>query len=208
MNGLGRRLVLIVAGVAIATAAAAEPVTTIRSNGSPSNRVDLVIMGDGYTAAEIAAGKFSADVETPVAGIFAQQPYAEYAAYFNVHRIDVVSNQSGDDHPSRGVFVDTALGAVYDCGGITRLICVNGSAVNAVLSRSIARSQRARHRPRAGQRSGVRRLGGRLRVASTHASVVDLVLHETGHSFALLADEYPTPESVSRSSRRPRTRRG
>jgi hypothetical protein len=54
---------------------------------------------------------------------------------------------------ARGIFVDTALGAAYDCGSITRLICVNGSAVNGVLSRTVHRSQRARHRPRAGQRS-------------------------------------------------------
>jgi hypothetical protein len=79
MTGLTRTVGLAAAGLMIAAAARAEPVTTIRSNGSPSNRVDIVIMGDGYTAAQLAAGKFAVDVENVVAGLFAQQPLREYA---------------------------------------------------------------------------------------------------------------------------------
>jgi hypothetical protein len=193
MTGLTRTLGLSAAGLMIAAAARAEPMTTIRNNGSPSNRVDIVIMGDGYTAAELAAGKFSLDVSNVVAGLFTQQPYAEYAQYYNVHRIDVTSNQSGADHPSRGIFVDTALGAAYDCGSITRLICVNGSAINGVLSRTVT-DPNARdivlvlvNDPEYGGSGGV------FAVASIHPQAVELVLHETGHSFALLADEYGGP---------------
>ena len=43
------------------------------------------------------------------------------------------------------------------------------------------------------------RSGGAVAVASTNASAVELILHETGHTFALLADEYGGPPSVVRS---------
>ena len=56
----------------LAATAAAEPVTTIRANGSPSNRVDIVVLGDGYTAAEIGAGLYAAHVENAITGLFAQ----------------------------------------------------------------------------------------------------------------------------------------
>ena len=94
-----------------AALAMAEPVTTIRSGGPSANRVDLVILGDGFTADQIASGAYAAQIELQVQRLFAQEPYLEYAAYFNVHRVDVVSAQSGADHPERGAYVDTALNA-------------------------------------------------------------------------------------------------
>src|SRR4029079_11954304 len=77
--------------VVAAVAAHADPVTTIRSSGSSANRVDVVILGDGYTAAEIASGKYAADIETFVQRVLAQEPYLEYQSYFNVRRVDLVS---------------------------------------------------------------------------------------------------------------------
>src|ERR1700674_395322 len=92
--------------------ASAEPFETIINNGNSQNRVDLAILGDGYTAAELQ--KYKNDVQTFVQGFFAQDPFHEYQNYFNVHRIDVTSNQSGADHPERSVLVDTALDATYN----------------------------------------------------------------------------------------------
>jgi hypothetical protein len=175
-------------------AAGAEPVTTIRTGGSPANRVDIAILGDGYTAAEIQSGKYSADVETAVTGFFAQTPYSDYRNYFNVHRIDVVSNESGASRTTPTVVrKDTALGASFDCNGVQRLICVDNTKVNAVLTRSL---------PDFNMRDIVLVLvndpayggsGGAIAVASTNTGVIELVLHETGHSFGQLADEYGGP---------------
>lgn len=99
--------------------ASAENVTAIRYNGSPTNRVDLAILGDGYTAEEM--GKYAADVERFIADVFKQEPFKEYEKYFNVYRVDVISRESGADHPSRGIYKDTALDATYESGGIARL---------------------------------------------------------------------------------------
>ena len=167
-----------------------EPVTTIRNHGDPANRLDLVILGDGYTASEL--GKYAADVEAFVHGVFAQGPFDEYQRYFNVHRVDVTSTQSGADHPESQVFVDTAFDATYNCAGIQRLICVDVSKVNAVLSQSVPVNSRDLvvvlvNDPAYGGS------GGALAVASVHPLVVELILHETGHTLGLLADEYGGP---------------
>lgn len=173
-----------------------EPVTTVRNNGDSANRVDMAVLGDGYTASEL--GKYASDVETFILGLFAQEPFMEYQAYFNVHRIDVTSNESGADHPEENppIYVDTALDATYNCGGIERLICVNISKVNDVISRSLSADMGdvilviVNDTEYGGS-------GGAVAVASIHPAAVELILHELGHSFALLADEYggpPPPE--------------
>jgi hypothetical protein len=151
--------------------------------------VDLIVIGDGYSIGEL--DKYSSDVESFVQGLFAQEPFNEYQRYFNVHRIDVISNQSGADHPEQNppVFRDTALDATYNCAGIQRLICVNIAKVNAVLSRSVPPDRREVilvivNDPEYGGS------GRAIAVASINSLVVELVLHELGHSFGLLADEY------------------
>ena len=163
-----------------------ETVTTIRDNGDPSNRVDFVILGDGYMASELT--KYANDVENAVNGFFSQEPFKEYQKYFNVHRVDVISNESGVDHPPE-YYKDTAFDGTYNCAGIQRLICVNYSKVDSVLINSVNPDQRdmilvlVNDTEYGGS-------GGALAVASTHASCIELVLHEIGHSFGLLADEY------------------
>ena len=119
-------------------------------------------------------------------------PFAEYATHFNVHRIDVVSNESGVDHPERTVFRDTAFDAAYNCGGIQRLICISPAKVNAMLASSVLPDMRdivlvlVNDTDYGGS-------GGAVAVASTHRDGIESVLHEIGHSFGLLADEYGGP---------------
>ena len=83
--------------------------------------------------------------------------------------------------------------------GIQRLICVNISKVNDVLSRSVPPDQReailviVNDTEYGGS-------GGAIAVASINSAVVELVLHELGHSFGLLADEYTdTPPPCNNS---------
>ncbi|HTM33713.1 MAG TPA: M64 family metallopeptidase [Vicinamibacterales bacterium] len=196
-----------------AALAMAEPVTTIRSGGPSANRVDLVILGDGFTADQIASGAYAAQIELQVQRLFAQEPYLEYAAYFNVHRVDVVSAQSGADHPERGAYVDTALNASYNCSNIQRLICVSTANVNAVLTRSAIPADARDLVLVIVNDAEYGGSGGAVAVASLHAQATELVLHENGHTFAQLADEYnyspppcvttePTNANATRETRR------
>jgi len=165
----------------------AEPAETIINNGPAANRVDVAIVGDGYTSSEIA--KYRADVVQFVQAMFAQDPYSEYQRYFNVHRVDVTSNQSGADHPERGSFVDTAFDANYNCGGTQRLICVSQNKVFAALQRSLSPNQYdiALVIVNDSEYGGS---GGSVAVASTHVLGIEIILHELGHSFGFLRDEY------------------
>jgi hypothetical protein len=170
-------------------AAIAEPATAVIKNGPSTNRVDVAIVGDGYTAGELS--KFVTDAGRLTSGMFAQEPLKEYAKYFNVTRVDVASAQSGADHPERipPRYVTTAFDATYNCGNIQRLICVADAKVFTVLARTLTPTQYdivivVVNDPEYG---GV---GGAIAVASTHEAVVELVLHELGHSLGLLADEY------------------
>ncbi len=167
--------------------AAAEPVTVVRRNGPNYNRINIAVLGDGYTSEELS--KYSTDVDRVLVWLFGTSPFAEYEPYFNVRRIDVVSNESGADHPADGIFRDTALGAAYDCADIERLVCVDHAAVRGVLERSVTGNLRdmvlilVNDDEYGGS-------GGLYAVASTHQLSSELMMHELGHSFGLLADEY------------------
>ena len=55
---------------------AAENVVTIRSNGDPANRVDIMILGDGYTASEMV--RYAGDVENFIRRFFGQKPFLDF----------------------------------------------------------------------------------------------------------------------------------
>ncbi len=171
--------------------ASAQTYETIINNGDSANRVELVILGDGYTASEMQ--KFRNDAQTFVQGFFAQEPFREYQNYFNVHRIDVASNQSGADHPERSVFVDTAFGAAYNCGGIQRLICVDLAKVGNTVAATLSPAQRDMTLVIVNDTEYGGSGGSIAAVTSTHPSAIEIILHEEGHSFGLLGDEYGGP---------------
>jgi hypothetical protein len=166
---------------------AASPVTTLVSNGPSSNRVDLVFVGDGYTAAEL--GVYANDVSAVWPVFLAEPPLAEYATYFNIHRVDVTSIDSGvDNDPNQGILRNTALDMGYWCSGIQRLLCVNVSKANAQ-----ANSAPGRDTVLALANSGTYGGAGYSNlgtVAGHNGAAIEIALHEFGHSFASLADEY------------------
>lgn len=168
-----------------------EPVTTVRNNGNSTNRIDIAVLGDGYTTADMA--KYAVDVEALVSSFFAEEPYKEYQHYFNVHRVDVTSAESGSDHPESvpAVSKNTAFDSTYNCQGIARLVCINTSKVLNIAAASLSPSQRdilivLVNDPVYGGS------GGAVPVASTHTSSSEIMLHELGHSFGGLTDEYDT----------------
>lgn len=187
----GRRPPWLLALLALAAALAplrAETVTTVLDNGSPANRVDLVVLGDGYTASQMT--RYAADVQRIVLfGFFHSRPFGDYETCFNVHRIDVVSNESGADNPAEGIFRDTALDASFWCLGRERGLCVNTQKVRDVLNRSVDANMQdivlvlVNDLKYGGS-------GGAYAVISTNGASLELALHEIGHSFGLLGDEY------------------
>ncbi|QDU71207.1 M64 family metallopeptidase [Mucisphaera calidilacus] len=168
---------------------------TIRDNGPNTNRVNMVFMGDGYTAGHEIDVVYPQHIEAMLTHVFEgdEDPFPRYEKFINVHRIDVVSDESGADIPPDGVFVDTALGSKYYHDGVTeRLLYVSNSrarnALNAGLLGSDIKADVKVITVNSAKYGGG---GGEYAVyAGGHASAPEIALHEIGHQFANLADEY------------------
>lgn len=150
-----------------------------------SNRLNLVIVGDGFTAAEQqklreAAVKFSQI-------FFTSKEIGTHREGWSLHVLDAVSMQSGADDPSTNTSVDTLFDGNFGCAGIDRLYCVNDSKVFSYV---------LQHYPQfdfvlvVGNSTKYGGAGGRLSTYTLHDSAVDVAIHELGHTFARLADEY------------------
>lgn len=170
--------------------------TTVWDNGPSSNRVDIVFMGDGYTASQIDTA-YTSHIDAMLNHMFngGQDPFPRYRNFFNVHRIDVISNESGADVPPLGVFRDTALDASYYWDGVTdRLLYVNQAKANGVILNELVfggASFSAEMRLVTVNDTRYGGGGGLYAVyAGGNGSAPEIALHELGHSFSSLADEY------------------
>ena len=170
--------------------------TTIENNGPSANRIDLVMLGDGYTSAEI--GTYSTHVANLLNPFFAFLPLDEYRSFFNIHRVDVISNQSGvDGDPNQGDLKDTALDSGYWCSGIERLLCVDPAKAQAEAAFAPDVDQilvLANSTKYGGAGYPQQNLGT---VAGNNGSAVDVAVHEFGHSFGDLADEYDYADNTT-----------
>ncbi|MFC9330441.1 M64 family metallopeptidase [Kitasatospora sp. NPDC057015] len=171
-------------------------VTPIVHNGGTGAKLDVVVIGDGYTAAE--QDRFRADAAAKWQEITAVEPYATYRSLFNVWAVDAVSAESGvTGDPDRTTVRTTALGAYFWCEDVERLLCVDTDAVDryaalapqADLVLVVANSAKYGG---AGYNDVVSPLGysGIATVAGGNARSGQIAVHETGHSLGKLADEY------------------
>lgn len=169
--------------------------TTI-SNGPSRNRVDIVFAGDGYRSWEIATtypNHVRALTDYMFSGDLLSEPFGRYKNFFNVHRVNVVSAESGADDPSTNTFRNTALDASYLWDGVTqRLLYVSDSKTDAAIASALSgtgiNAEMAFVTVNDAQYGGG---GGRYSVyAGGNQSSLEIALHEVGHSFARLADEY------------------
>lgn len=176
------------------------PVDTILYNGSSDKRINIVIMGDGYTAAQ--QDQFVLDATDITEKLFATYPYVNYVNYFNVFAIKVVSAQSGATH--KGVSSDNACGSqpvatvnnyfgssfdgALNGGYYHRLLVVTkGANVSNVLATNFPNYDQALIIVNTTYYGGS---GGTYAVTSLGSSASEIAIHEVGHSFGGLADEY------------------
>ncbi len=166
---------------------APAPLLPLHQSGDPATKVDLLLIGDGYTARE--AAKFARDARRFIKTLFATSPFKERAQDFNVWGLCPPASESGISRPSTGVYRDSL--STYDAFGSERYIL---SFDNRAL-RKVAQFAPyefieilANNRTYGG--------GGIFNLYSTVAAdngFADYVfVHEFGHHFAALADEYYT----------------
>lgn len=178
--------------------------TTLVGNGDPANRVDLVFLGDGYTQSDLDAGLYNAHIQSYFDYMFGAEgyladPFPRYKKFFNVHKIDVVSSESGADHPAQGIYRDTALDATYGTDGIERLLTINTLKAGAILSQNLTGSGiTADIRLTTVNDANYGGSGGEgwATYAGASTDSRDIALHELSHSFSGTADEYVTNSSM------------
>ena len=168
--------------------APAEPIA-IRNNGPSADKVDLLILGDGYTRAELP--KFEADARRLADHLFSVSPFRERAGDFNVWALAVPTRESGVSRPSTGTHHDSALGTRYDIFGSERYVLTLDNRALRELAQYAPNEFieiLVNNRTYGG--------GGIFGQFSTAAAGNDwanyLFVHEFGHHFAALADEYYT----------------
>lgn len=171
-------------------------VDTLWKTGPLNKRINLVIMGDGFTTSDTA--NFNTQVNNLTNYLFSISPFDNYKNYFNIFRINSVSPGSGITHEGNATdvtepaspvqFVTTSFNTKFDNYGIHRLIySMNPVRVYSVMATHFPNYDQLVILGNSTEYGGA---GGDYAVCSIHPSSKEIFAHEMGHSFAGLADEY------------------
>ena len=162
----------------------------LQKHGEPQRKVDVLLLGDGYTAADCRR-TFHAHARRAIDSLFALEPFRSRRNDFNVWGLCPPSAQSGIASPSRGIFHRTPVGAAYDAFGSERYILTFENRAWRDIA-SWAPYEYVTILTNGDTYGG----GGLYNVFSTAAAAnafADyLFVHEFAHHFAGLADEYYT----------------
>ena len=163
-------------------------------SGPVDECIDLAILAEGYTADEMDL--FYQDAQDACDAIFAHEPFKRMKDKFNVVAVESVSQDSGVSIPRKGEWKHTAVGSHFDTFYSDRYLTT--------------RSVKAMHNWLAGipyehiiilantdTYGGGGIYNAYLLTTAHHAMFKPVVVHEFGHSFGGLADEYAYDEAPS-----------
>ncbi|MGE3820206.1 MAG: M64 family metallopeptidase, partial [Isosphaeraceae bacterium] len=161
----------------------------LHEGGDPHACVDVAIAAEGYTTAD--RQKLTADLDRYAKLLLSHEPFASLKSRFNLRGVWRPSPESGCDEPSRGVWKSTALGTSFDALGSERYLLTEDNRALRDVAAHVpydALYVMVNH-PRYGG-------GGIYNWCCTFTTDNQwspyIFLHEFGHSFAALADEYYT----------------
>jgi hypothetical protein len=166
-------------------------VTKIYSAGDPATSVDLAFIAEGYTAEEM--GKFMDDVKKMADILFAEPPFNEYKNRINIFAVEAISEESGTDIPGEKIYVNTALNSSFYTFDLDRYLTtqdiksVNDYAALVPHDNIIVLINTDKYGG-----GGVYNYYSGTSVGNRLSPKV--FIHEFGHGFAGLADEYYSSE--------------
>jgi len=167
-----------------------QTLVEIEKHGDPQTKVDLLLLGDGYTAADCSR-TFRVHARRAADALFALEPFKSRRDAFNIWGLCPPSAQSGIASPSRGLYRRTPAGAAYDAFGSERYILTFENRAWRDIA-AWAPYEYVTILTNGDTYGG----GGLYNVYSTAAAGNDfadyLFVHEFAHHFAGLADEYYT----------------
>ncbi len=172
-------------------------VWAVMQNGAPRDKVDLLLMGDGYTAAEM--DKWHRDARRMADTLFAASPFKEHRQDFNVWAVDTPADESGVARPSDSVFRHSPLRAAYDAFGSERYVLTfDNKRLREAASAAPYEFIEIVVNDRKYGGGGIFNLFAT--VSADNAFTPYVFVHEFGHHFAGLADEYYTSDVAYGSS--------
>jgi len=163
----------------------------LQESGPPAEKVDFLILGDGYTAAE--RGKCEADARRLMAILFDVEPFRSRRADFNVWGLCPAAAESGVSRPSTGIHKRSPAGATYDAFRSERYVLSFDNRAFRDLA-SQAPYEFVEIVTNTGTYGGGGIFGLYSTVAADSLWAPYLFVHELGHHFAALADEYYTSD--------------
>src|SRR5712692_9649936 len=169
----------------------AGPLIKLHESGDPATKLDLLILGDGYTVRE--RSKFERDARRLVTALLATSPFKERQRDINVWGLSPAAAQSGISRPSQHIYRRSPVGATYDAFDSERYVLtfenkafrdIAASAPYDVVEILV--------------NSATYGGGGIFNLFSTVAAdsvwAPYIFVHEFGHHIAGLADEYYTSD--------------
>jgi hypothetical protein len=169
---------------------------TLQKMGDPAGKVDLLVLGDGYTAKERT--KFEADARRFMEKLFGASPFKEHRNDFNVWGLCPAADESGISRPSSGIYRRSPLGASYDTFDSERYVLTTENRVMRDVA-SFAPYEFVEILVNGKTYGGGGIFNQYATVAIDNAWAGYVGVHEFGHHFAGLADEYYTSDVSYRS---------
>ena len=156
-------------------------------SGNPQEKIDVAIVAEGYTAEDM--DQFYRDAQTAVDAILAHAPFAQYKDRFNFVAVALESEDSGVSVPREGVWKNTAVGSNYDTFYSDRYLttsCVwkmHDALCGVPYEHLVILANTDTY-------GGGGIFNSYTLTTALHKDFKPVVVHEFGHSFAGLADEY------------------
>ena len=162
-------------------------------NGDPHSRVDVAILAEGYTRLE--KDKFLKDFAYFKDVFLSQEPYKSNKEKFNFYGVFKPSVDSGIDEPRAGIYKNTVLNCTFNSLGSERYLLTEDNKSLRDIAANVPYDAiyiMVNHKRYGG--------GGIYNFYCTFTADNQwknyLFLHEFGHSFTGLADEYYTSSTA------------
>jgi len=174
-----------------AQAAPRGQVWTVFEHGPAAAKVDLLVLGDGYTEGDLP--KFRADVKRLVTALFATEPFKSRRADFNVRALDLPTTERGIHRPQVGEFRRTPLGTQYNIFDSERYVLTEDNRALRDIA-SAAPYEFIEILVNEAHYGGGGIFNDQATAAVDSGFAEYVFIHEFGHHFAALADEYYTSD--------------
>ncbi|MFC1527351.1 M64 family metallopeptidase [Candidatus Neomarinimicrobiota bacterium] len=170
-----------------------DKVWRIFNNGLAENKVDILILGDGYRKED--AKQFKKDAKHLIGVMFNTEPFKSHKSDFNVWAVDVFSEDIGISNPRQNVWKNSALDLRFNSFDSDRYVL---TFANKKIREIAAQAPYDAimiifNDPKYGG-GGIYNLWSTVSALSNEADYV--FVHEFGHSFAGLGDEYYTSDTA------------